>query len=458
MPLGLSEEPPGTEHSTLENTAMRATVWTIVAYGSSQALRLINNIVLTHLLMPEYFGLMALISTLVLGMTLLSDVGLLPSVIGSPRGDEPAFLNTAWSIQIIRGFVLWLVALLLAYPLTFIYNHDPRLARLLPVLAVSTIISGFASTNLLTAARNIRVRRLLAIDLAAQLFGIVVLIAWAKFFPSIWALIGGTLASNLAKTVLSHIPAVLPGIRNRPAWDKSCLHSLVHFGKWIMLGTAFYFFATQADRLILARIATFTMLGVYNIAFTFADIPRQVILQFSNRVGFPFVAKMSHLPLAEFRNNILRYRFYVLCAGALILSVVVNAGGPLVLKLYDHRYRDASWMVPILALGLWHTLMYSTTGNILLSLGKPKYNAIGTACFCATMFVAMPLAYIHFGMPGAVITVAAGDFPFYLVLEWGAAREKVSVWRQDALATLIFAALLALGFGIRHLIDLSIQT
>jgi O-antigen/teichoic acid export membrane protein len=222
-----------------------------------------------------------------------------------------------------------------------------------------------------------------------------------------------------------------------------------------MVGTAFYFFATQADRLILGRLVTFATLGIYNIAFTFADIPRQVILQFCNRVGFPFVAKMTSLPAPEFRKNVLRYRFYVLCAGAFILSLVVNVGGPIVIVLYDKRYHAASWMVPILALGLWHTLMYSTTSNILFSLGKPKYNAIGTACFCVTMFVALPVAFHFYGMLGAVISVAAGDLPFYLVLEAGAAREKVSVWRQDALATLVFVGLVLFGLGVKHLIHIA---
>jgi O-antigen/teichoic acid export membrane protein len=179
--------PSGSEHKKLEGTAIRATIWTIVAYGSSQGLRMVNSMVLTRLLMPEYFGLMALISTLVMGMTLLSDVGLLPSVVGSPRGDEPVFLNTAWSVQIIRGFALWVVALILASPLALFY-HDHRIVKLLPVLALSMIISGFASTNLLSAARHIGVRRLLVVDFAAQVTGMIVIILWAKFYPSVWAL------------------------------------------------------------------------------------------------------------------------------------------------------------------------------------------------------------------------------------------------------------------------------
>lgn len=439
-------------HRKLESTALTATLWTAMAYGVTQSLRLVNSFILTHLLLPEFFGLIVLTSTLVNGTRMLSDIGLLPAVIGSPRGDEPIFLDTAWTIQIVRGTALWLISLVIALPVAHFY-HDSRLMVLIPVLAFTCVLDGFASANMMTAARHIGVRRLLLIDFAGQIFTIAVGIAWALVSPTIWALVAGTLASSVFKTTVSHIPYILPGRRNHFAWEKDAVQSLVHFGKWIMLGTAFYFFASQADKLILGRLITFTLLGVYGMAFQFADIPRQVIQQFSYRVGLPFIAKMTHLPLPEFRQNCLKYRFYVLCAGAFVLSAVVVCGGPLILHIYDHRYADAGWMVPILALGLWHTLLYSTTGDILLALGKSKYNTIGTASFCITIFISLPIAFHFFHMLGAVIAVAAGDFPFYLVLAFGVSRVKVSVWRQDGYATAMFLGFLAIGFFIRHLLS-----
>jgi O-antigen/teichoic acid export membrane protein len=438
-------------HRNLESKAISGTLWTIFAYGLSQSLRMVNSVVITHILMPELFGLMSLVTTLILGMALLSDIGLLPGVIGSPRGDEPLFLDTVWTIQIVRGFALFAAGLLLTYPVGLFY-HDRHMFTLLPVLSFTFIIDGFCSTNLMTAARHIGVRRLLTINMGAQAFAVAVTISWAFLWPSIWALVAGSMSASLFKMVVSHIPPLLPGRRNTIAWDKETVHSMVHFGKWIMIGTAFFFLASQADRLILGRLISFTMLGVYGIAFTFADIPRQIIQQFSYRVGLPFISKLTHLPFDEFRRNCLKYRSYALIGGAFILSVVVNAGGPIVLKLYDHRYAAAGWMVPILALGLWHTLLYWTSNDILVALGKSKYNAIGTAFFCATMFISLPIAFHFGGMLGAVITVAAGDIPLYCVITYGVQREKVSVWRQDALMTGVFLAFLAAGYFLKHLI------
>ena len=69
----------------LESTAIRATFWTVMDYGCSMALRVVSSLILTRLLMPESFGLMTLVSTLVVGISLFADIGMGPNVIQSPR-------------------------------------------------------------------------------------------------------------------------------------------------------------------------------------------------------------------------------------------------------------------------------------------------------------------------------------------------------------------------------------
>lgn len=78
--------------------ALRSTSWIVLGYGGSQAIRLASNLILTRLLFPEAFGLMALIQVVIVGLTLFSDVGIAPSIAQSKRGDDRDFLDTAWTI------------------------------------------------------------------------------------------------------------------------------------------------------------------------------------------------------------------------------------------------------------------------------------------------------------------------------------------------------------------------
>ncbi len=109
-------------------------------------LRVVNSMVLTRLLMPESFGLMTLVTTLIVGIGLMSDLGLAPSVIQNPRGDDPVLLNTVWTLQVLRGVGIFIVSLILAWPMSLIYDH--RLILLLPMMGVNVIVTSFYSTSI----------------------------------------------------------------------------------------------------------------------------------------------------------------------------------------------------------------------------------------------------------------------------------------------------------------------
>jgi O-antigen/teichoic acid export membrane protein len=429
---------PPVEIQALESRALNATFWTVVQYGAGQGVRLINSYVLTRLLFPDAMGQMTLVTTLIVGITMLSDIGLAPSVVQSPRGDEPGFLNTAWTLQALRGMALWIFALLLAWPAAKFY-HDPKLIMVLSVLGLSTVIQGLMGTSLLTIQRHMGVRMQFIVEFSTQIVAMAVTLTCAYYWRNVWALVAGNLLSLLFKMAISH-SGLIPGIRNKFHWEPSALKDILHFGKWIFLGTAFFFFASQADRLYLGRFVPLAVLGVYGIAYQISDVPRSVINAFSYRVGYPFIAKIVHLPMPEFREQFLGYRRYVLLIGAVLLSVMVIWGDVVIRKLYK----------PVLAIGLWHTLMYQTTSPVLLAMGKSKYNAVGNAVYCFTMLTAIPLAFHIWGLKGAVWAVAAGDFPLYCVFQFGSSREGVRPLKQDLQMTLAFIALLGLEFGLRH--------
>ena len=433
----------------LEARALRATLWTVLDYGSGQALRVVNSYILTRLLFPAAFGQMTLVTTLIVGITLLSDIGRAPSVIQSKRGDEPTVLSTAFTLQAARGLGMWLVALLLTWPASIFY-HLPSLRYVIPVLALSTLLTGLNSTNLLTLSRHMGVRRMFFFDFSSQVVALVVTIAWAWRWPSVWALVAGNLVTNLYRLLLSHSVRAVPGPRNRFEWDRASVHEIFHFGKWIFLATALFFFASQSDRLILGRKIPLAMLGIYGIAYSLSDIPRSIMDAFSYKVGYPFVAKIIHLPMPEFRAQFLRYRGYALLIGGFLLAAMVVWGNLIILKLYKPAYWEGAWMIPILAAGLWHTLLYMTTRPVLFSLGKSKYNAVGNACFCAAMLLGIPTAFHFYGLPGAVVAIAAGDLPLYLVTQFGAVREGVRPLRQDGGMTLLFISFLGVFLALRH--------
>ncbi|MEO1669811.1 MAG: oligosaccharide flippase family protein [Cyanobacteria bacterium J06631_2] len=438
--------------SSLKKLALRGTVWTVAGYGTGQVLRFGSNLVLTRLLVPELFGLMALVQVFIQGLTLFSDIGIRPSIIRSDRGDEPVFLDTAWTIQVIRGLLLWLCCLIIALPVAYFYG-DPRLRWLIPLVGLSTILLGFQATSIATLNRRLEMSKLALFELGTQLVSLAVLITWAWLSPTIWALVGGNLVSVGFKTLVSH--CLLSERLNRFAWNRTVVDEITSFGRWILLSTAMMFLASQIDRILLGKIFSLQTLGIYLVAFTFADVPRQVSIKIGNQVIFPTFSQLLNLPRERLRAKIISKREQVVLALALFLSLLCCFGDQIILNLYDARYLDAAWMLPVLGLGLWPLLLCQTVNPILLSVGQPKYIAWGNLSKFLYMLVAFPLASSIWGTLGAVMAIALNDLPLYILVNYGLYREKLAVVVQDLRLTLYFCLFIALFSGLRIIFGLN---
>lgn len=436
----------------LSGAAVRGAVWTLGGFGSGQILRFIGNLILTRLLLPEYFGLMAIVNSLYVGLVWLSDFGIGKSIVQSKRWNDQTFLDTAWTLQILRGIGTWLLILAISVPLSRFYD-EPLLTQLVPVVALSAVVHGFDSTKRFTLNRKMQLGRITIIDLGSRFAGLIVMIVWALISPTVWSLAVGSLLGSVIQMLGSHF--ALPGRINRLAWDKDSRTEIFSFGRWVWLETTMMFLAEQSDRLILGSLFTFALLGVYSIAFALADLPRQVIKKVSLKVIFPLVSGNAELPRKQLRHKILTKRRLVLLVFLGLIAGLVCFGDVAIRILYDDRYLQATWMMPVLSLGVWFSVLFYTTSPCLLGVGKPMYGAQANLLRFITLAAGLPLGFHVAGTLGAVVAVAVSDFPSYMAIQYGAWREKLIFWRQDIQLTagllgvilLITAIRAGLGFG-----------
>ncbi len=439
--------------TSLKKLALRGTLWTLFSYGFTSVLRLGSNLILTRLLFPELFGLMTLVGTLVNGLVLFSDIGFGPNIIQNKRGDDPDFLNTAWTMQILRGGIVWVLCTAIAVPAAYFY-HQPQLSWLIPTISFGVVLGSFESTAIFTLSRHMDFRRLEIFRLTVQTLATAVTLLWAWLNPSIWAFVAGALATAIFNLVGSHL--LVPSFRNRFTWDKTAVRELFAFGKWVFFSTASTFLGMQADRLILGRLIPFGLLGVYGIAIGFSELPRSIVYAIGNKVLLPVMAKVSDLPRSEFRAKLLKHRLLLLLGGALMVAALASFGDVVISTLYDKRYNQAEWMLPILALGIWPNLLHESSRQALTALGKPNYEACGQFLKGLTVCLGVPLGFHLMGILGAVAVVALNDIPLYAVISYGLRQEGLSTLKQDLLTTGSLLAMLGiiltgrwlLGFGL----------
>lgn len=450
---GVKEQNPAAEESTarhsgsLRSRVISGAVWTFAGYGAGMILRLLNSVILSRLLFPDAFGVMTLVTAFVQAIGMFSDVGADLSVIQSDKGDDPDFLNTAWTIQILRGFGIWTCVLIGAYPFALAYG-EPHLTLLVAVVGFREVISGFCSMKFAVAKRHMRIGRLTMIGLGCQLIGLIVTIVAAWYYQSVWSLVVGTLIGELCRTVLSHL--CLPGHRSQFRIRPEYVRLLMNFGKWVFLSTALTFFVQMSDRLIFGQIATTAMLGVYGIAANFSAIPATIVRTLARAVAFPAYSRRSGGG-QDIGTLFHRMRGPVVVAGGAGIVLLALLAPFLIRTLYDARYHQATWMLQVLCVSAWFQVLESNIGVALLALGHSRLLAIASGAKLVGMLTLMPLGYYYFGFPGAVAGYSASEMGRYFISAVAAQRRGIAVLALDSGLTLLGVLTLAAGYGVSSL-------
>jgi O-antigen/teichoic acid export membrane protein len=174
MPDATPQVPPVAARS-LRQRMLHASGWILSSSLVSQALRLASSLVLTRLLVPQAFGLVAAVQTLYFALVMFSDLGVWQSVVNRQRAMDARFLGTAMSVQLLRGALLALVVLALALGIHVAAGRDaftpgtvyadPRLPWMMSVFALSALLQGAESMHLATAQRDLRTGQLVRLEL-----------------------------------------------------------------------------------------------------------------------------------------------------------------------------------------------------------------------------------------------------------------------------------------------------
>lgn len=395
---------------SLKERAIRGIGWTLVGYGLAQVLRLGSNLYLARILFPEDYGLMALAGVFLQGLNMLSDIGIGPSIIQNKNGLEHSFLATAWTMQILRGVILFLIMLGLSPVISSLYG-EPVLAQVLVYLGFVAFLQGFRSIGVPVANRHMLLGQLTAIDLLAQAIGVVVMIYWALYISAdVWVLVAGAVSVAACRFILEHI--YLPSTANKLLFDWSCAREIFRFGKWIFLGTAFTFIGAEGLRLFQGLLIDVSTLGLIAIAGLLSKVAVEVISKIMQSVVFPAFAEVNMARPDEMKDVVMqaRQRLFLLSMPIFLLMIIFSRD--IVGVLYDDRYLTAGVYLGIMAVSAAISAHRAPFSMILLSLGDGYGHA-----WTKGMSAVTRVGGVFFGYQvGGVLGMLVGDVVAQLLL------------------------------------------
>jgi len=259
---------------------------------------------------------------------------------------------------------------------------------------------------------------------------------------NIYALAIGSLVSPFVQMVVSHL--CLPGERNRLHWDREHARQLFRYGRWVFVSTLFTFLARQTDRFVLAGYLSEATFGVYNIALVGQGMCLGVVTQVVEWIAFPAYARTLNAG-GDVHVHFARVSGIVqLCAGAMVAALI--AGAPALIDLlYPDHYLQAGWMLRMLGLVAWFSVLEACCSSLVKALATNQWMAAGHAAKFVLLLAAIPIGWSLGGLEGALIGMIVADVGRYAVAAFGLARQGYSVFARDTATTVLLIASVLLG-------------
>jgi len=386
---------------SLKLKSIRSAVWSAIGKGSGHFIRIAGNLILTRILFPEAFGLMATANVVLLVVQLFADSGVQIAIIQNPRGDEPRYLNTAWIISIIRGLLLGVIIISLAWPLSYLYKQ-PDLRFILTIMGVAPLISGFENPALPLLIKKFKVYRQVGMELTTQCVGLITTIILAVLMKSVDALAIGFTISALFRLFASY-----QAFPYRPAlrWNKVAGRELFHFGKYVYLNTLITAAVIHMDVLVIGKFLDMVSLSFYNIGKNLGTMVLMFCVSVVSQSYMPAVSSVQK-DIERVQRIYQRTVSFFLMLGIPVSIVLILFSSDIIRLLYDPRYQLSYISLFWYALAGIFRIISNISGSTFFAIGKPSLETISMAVGLLLVMVLLPLGLTYAQLFGASCSMA----------------------------------------------------
>lgn len=333
-------------------------------------IQLVAVVVLSRLLAPGDFGLVAMVTAIVGLAEVFRDFGLTQASIQAKTLSEQQQSNLFWMNAAI-GAVLTLLAISASWLIGELYGES-RLVPLTQIISIVFVINGLSTQYRAQLSRQLRFGLLSITELIAPAVGLIVAIVMALGGASYWALAGQQVGTALAGLLFLVVSVRwLP----KPYRRGHQMGGFLKYGGFLVLAQVVTYVSKNIDSVLIGSRIGAAQLGIYNRAFQILLVPLNQINAPSTRVALPVLARLQDEPA--------RFNRYLLLAQSALLQPVSAmfalgaALAPVVVPIFlGDGWSDAIPIFQILALsGLAQSASYATYW-VFLARGQTRSQLI----------------------------------------------------------------------------------
>jgi lipopolysaccharide exporter len=363
-------------------------------------LRFVRNVVLARLLAPDAFGLMATVMAAVAMLEAFSEVGLRQSIIQNNRGSEDDFLNIIWWLSVIRGMIIYCIAYMAA-PFIGEFFNRPDSTMILRTGFLAIPFNALVSPRITVLEKKLQFMRWVVLMQGSAVAGIAIAIGSAVYFQNVWALILGYISESVFKCLLSYIYCpIFPVLK----FNTVCLKDILSFSRGMYGLPIMMLLFVQTDVIIIGRVLSMELLGLYAIARGLSEIPANFFSKIAHPILLPSFSMLqdNHSKL----NNAILDTTNMMATMAIPLFVFFILFSDLLLSLlYGAIYGSMAVTFSILCIYSFVYLCSSIAMSAFISIGMPSLQRTASATRTVLFLVIIYPAVLTLGPSGAAASL-----------------------------------------------------
>jgi O-antigen/teichoic acid export membrane protein len=381
----------------LARTASHAALWTAIGKYSSNLVTLVVMAVLSRLLTPADFGLVAMVAVVSGFVAVLADAGMASAVIQQRELDQRGLSSVFW-----LGLGLGLLSSALmagAGPFAARFFGEPVLAMLFAALGAGFLLTAAAKVPTGLLERSLRFREITQSDVVSSMLSAIVGVASALGGLGYWALVLQSLTSNLCGLLLRFW---LSGWRPSFAFDLSTVRKVSSYSGGITAFNSINYWARNLDKFLIGKALGSASLGYYHRAYALMLYPIDTINGIINPVLHPLLATLQK-DVARLRRVYLKLVKLVAYIALPFMAVMALTAPEAVLVIWGPQWTHSTEVFEILCVVGGVQPISATFGAVFLALNRTKLLAVVGAVNAAII-----MAGIALGLPYGLEGVATG--------------------------------------------------
>lgn len=262
--------------------------WSVAEKIGSMLMQMVVSIVVARLLMPEDFGVLAILTFFTALMAVVVDSGFSQTLIRKTEPTESDY-KSVFVFNVVTSLVLYAVMTALSPAIAAYYNL-PVISKIAPVLFLLLPVNALTVIQNTIFARQFRFATLSRINFAsATIAGVAAItMAWCGF--GVWSLVAQRLAQVTVKAVLLWWRG---DWRCKGRFDFSALRAMSGFSFRLMGTDIISYLYNNIAQLFIGKMHSATTLGYYNQAQKLKELPVTSVVQSFQSVTYPALANVK---------------------------------------------------------------------------------------------------------------------------------------------------------------------